>query len=100
MTDREKVITHFNDAIEASGNGNTWRFVRVDVLEDAIKLLKERKYEPVIKTNVPHNFSNGVGWNPGRTNWYACGACNGAIDLNDKYCRHCGVEVKWEDANV
>lgn len=43
MADREKVITHFRDAIEASGDGNKWRFVRVDILEDAIDLLKEQE---------------------------------------------------------
>ena len=45
MTDCEKVIRHFQDALEASGNGNHWRFVRADILEDAIVLLKEQ--EPV-----------------------------------------------------
>lgn len=41
MTDREKIINHFKDAIEASGDGNKWRFVREDILEDAVNLLKE-----------------------------------------------------------
>lgn len=41
MPDREKIINHFTDAIEASGDGNKWRFVREDILEDAINLLKE-----------------------------------------------------------
>lgn len=41
VIDREKVITHFNDAIEASGNNNKWRFVRVDVIKDALELLKD-----------------------------------------------------------
>lgn len=40
MTDRDKVISHFQDAIEASGKGNRWRFVRVDIIEDALELLK------------------------------------------------------------
>lgn len=39
MADREKVITHFKDAIEAFGN-NKWCFVRVDVINDALELLK------------------------------------------------------------
>lgn len=42
MTDCEKVIRHFQDAIEAIGNGNRWRFVRKDIIEDAISLLKEQ----------------------------------------------------------
>ena len=31
------------------------------------------------------------------TRWYECGACRGAIDPNDKYCRHCGRELKWDE---
>lgn len=47
MPDRDNVINHFQDAIEASGNGNKWRFVRVDIIEDALELLKEQ--EPIIR---------------------------------------------------
>ena len=43
MIDRETVIRHFQDAIEASGNNNKWRFVRLDIIEDAIELLKEQE---------------------------------------------------------
>jgi len=43
MSDRETVINHFVDAIEAAGDGNKWRFVRVDILEDAIALLKAQE---------------------------------------------------------
>ena len=42
MTDREMVIQHFQDAIEASGNGNKWRFVRLDIIEKAISILNEQ----------------------------------------------------------
>ena len=42
MTDKEMVIQHFQDAIEASGNGNKWRFVRLDIIEKAISLLNEQ----------------------------------------------------------
>ena len=40
MIDREKVIHHFEDAIEASDSNDKWVFVRVDILEDSITLLK------------------------------------------------------------
>lgn len=40
MIDREKVIQHFEDAVKASGSNIKWRFVRVDILEDALALLK------------------------------------------------------------
>ena len=33
------------------------------------------------------------------TRWYACGACNEPIDMNDKYCRHCGRKVVWNAAD-
>ena len=42
MSDLERIVTHFKDAIEASGNGNMWRFVRVDIIEDAVELLKKQ----------------------------------------------------------
>ena len=41
--DREKVIGHLNDCIEASRRDNTWVFVRKDIVEDAIALLKEQE---------------------------------------------------------
>ena len=89
MADREKVINHFHDAIEAIGNNNKWRFVRVDVLEDGIELLKEQ--EPV----EPQKENDG---NPGKwaSWWYVCGNCGGAIDYRDRFCRYCGRAVKWD----
>ena len=45
MADREKVIGHLNDCIEASRRDNTWVFVRKDIVEDAIALLKEQEAE-------------------------------------------------------
>ena len=41
MADREKVIGHLNDCVEASRRENTWVFVRKDIVEDAISMLKE-----------------------------------------------------------
>lgn len=40
MIDREKVIQHFEDAIERSDSNDKWLFVRVDIINDALKLLK------------------------------------------------------------
>lgn len=42
MTDREKVIGHLNDCVEASRRENTWVFVRKDIVEDALSMLKEQ----------------------------------------------------------
>ena len=41
--DREKVIGHLNDCMEASRRDNTWVFVRKDIVEDALALLKEQE---------------------------------------------------------
>lgn len=88
MPDGDKVISHFQDAIEASGKGNRWRFVRVDIIEDAIELLKEK--EPVEAKIMGESKSHGS-W------WFACGACGHAIDPEDNFCRECGREIKWDD---
>ena len=45
MIDLNKVIGHLNDCMEASIRDNTWVFVRKDIVEDAIALLKEHKNE-------------------------------------------------------
>lgn len=52
MADREKVINHFQDTIEASGNNNKWRFVRVDVIEDAIELLKDDETQLIYRDEI------------------------------------------------
>lgn len=28
-----------------------------------------------------------------------CPECKEAIDIGDRYCRHCGQKLKWEDEN-
>ena len=45
MPDREKVIGHLNDCMEASRRDNTWVFVRKDIVEDALTILKEQEAE-------------------------------------------------------
>ena len=60
MADREKVINHFQDAIEASNNNNKWRFVRVDVIEDAIELLKEQESKVLTTDELFHMEHQGV----------------------------------------
>lgn len=57
MPDREKVISHFQDAIEASGAGNHWRFVRVDMIEDAIALLKAQEHITGETSDGYHTFN-------------------------------------------
>lgn len=93
MSDLERVVTHFKDAIEASGNGNKWRFVRVDIIEDVVKLLKEQ--EPI----EPSATDSGVRIE------YNCGSCgrwfcfkskiHPEMDFRTRYCPHCGRKAKW-----
>lgn len=93
MTDREKVIGHLNDCVEASKSDNTWVFVRKDIVEDALVLLKEQDaVEPKFVMNE-----------------WRCGACGHVVltysfDTNEgkmgkvmaNYCPSCGRSVKWE----
>ena len=32
----------------------------------------------------------------GHTWFHVCGECHGAIDITDKFCRHCGCAVCWD----
>ena len=43
MPDRKMVIGHLNDCMEASRRDNMWVFVRKDIIEVAIALLKEQE---------------------------------------------------------
>ena len=91
MTDREMVIQHFQDAIEASGNGAKWRFIRLDIIEKAISLLNEQ--DALLKEQEPVKPT----WSQGKA---YCGKCGHRLPRNrtDKeinYCGYCGQEVKW-----
>lgn len=55
--DREKVIGHLNDCMEASRADNGWVFVRKDIIADALALLKEQEEQISIKTE---NFNRLV----------------------------------------
>lgn len=87
MPDREKVINHFTDAIEASGDETLWRLARVDIIEDAIALLKEQ--EPVEpRWTHPTVYKNVL----------MCGNCGIEIPLGKpNYCPWCGRKVNWDD---
>ena len=81
--DREKVIGHLIDCMEASRRANTWVFVRKDIVEVALALLKQEAVEPKAEKAILDYQS----WH------YICGDCGGQIDIHDNYCRHCGRVV-------
>lgn len=33
----------------------------------------------------------------GSTWYYVCGECHGAINMDDRYCKHCGNAVSWNE---
>ena len=84
MPDREKVVGHLNDCMEASRRDNTWVFVRKDIVEDTLALLKEQEaVDPkVIRMNA---FGHPV---------HACGKCGLLITESMNYCSRCGKSVK------
>lgn len=83
--DREKVIRHFQDAITASGAGNRWRFVRDDIIEDAIALLREMgPVEPIKKPGIVEPYKCGV-----------CGAVLGWESEKQRFCPNCGRGIRW-----
>jgi len=43
MPDREKVVGHLYDCLAESEPDNLWVFVRTDIVEDALALLKEQE---------------------------------------------------------
>lgn len=91
MSDREMVIGHLNDCMEASRRDNMWVFVRKDVVEVAIALLKEQD------AVEPYIAGSGESFETAETWWYECGHCNKPIDPNDKFCQHCGRAVKLNE---
>ena len=85
MADREKVIGHLNDCMEASRRDNTWVFVRKDIVEDAISLLKEQ--EPPTSDELKVHYGK----------MYKCKGCGLEwYQQAQRYCQHCGKAVKLE----
>lgn len=58
--------------------------------DDFHALLKEQRAIPPGKEN-DGNPGMWASW------WYVCGACGREIDYHDRFCRHCGQAVKWDD---
>ena len=32
--------------------------------------------------------------------WWVCGECHGEVGSRDKYCRHCGREIAWDEVQL
>ena len=84
MLKREKTIKTLQNRInEARNNHTKVATIFISTLSDAMALLKEQ--EPT----DPEIEGGGSSW------WYVCSECHGPIDTRDKYCRHCGKEIRW-----
>ena len=97
--DREKVIVHLNDCMEASRRDNTWVFVRKDIVEDAIALLKEQD-EPkqIVRKQCKKEYEDGL--IDYFSEWY-CPHCKSLIargfdNRSIKFCYKCGKPILWE----
>jgi len=91
MADREKVIRglvrFIDDFKPFCGNRADWQKVY-----DALALLREQDegIEPEISRKSVTETTVSLR--------YKCGACGGEIEQgDDKFCRHCGKKVKWDD---
>ena len=91
MPDREKVIGHLNDCMEASRRDNTWVFVRKDIVEDAIALLKEQE---AVKPYIDIDEAKCPICKVKLTRQELLGDDVLFEDFFD-YCPHCGRTVKW-----
>ena len=50
-----------------------------------------RKAAEALRQNIPQEMETEGG---GSNWWYVCPECHGAIDEQDRFCRHCGQAVK------
>ena len=124
MPDREKVVKGIEMHIYkkfCSENGNDCPYYSnhsesrscvSEMLIDALALLKEQQEQidklleesasnaemaegmkELLKEQdpVPAELEGG-----GSSWWWVCGECHGQISKGDRYCRHCGHEIKWE----
>lgn len=111
MTDKKKVIEALEETIlfiDSRGYGGS-----AHAIHDALELLKEQEEEIENLKQVAQSMIEGIcllkeqgaiepkketdgNPEPCTSWWYVCGDCGRYIDPNDRFCRHCGREVKWE----
>jgi hypothetical protein len=68
----------------------------IDHIKTAVDVdpLAKEMVEKLLKCRKPQSAEiegGGNGW------YYVCGECHGAINYHDKYCRHCGCVVCWDE---
>ena len=88
--DREKVIKDLDELYRLIYQSNVDGEI-LGSLHDAVALLKEQEAVKPFVEGRGESFETAETW------WYACGNCNEALDVNDKYCRHCGRAVKGQE---
>lgn len=111
MIDREKVVKGMEccipmtlkDGLADCGNCPYDRKITIDggitecchdLMADALSLLKAQEpVKPIIETHweTPSVYDEDV-----KVTENKCGACGAEIDKWDKFCRMCGMAVKWE----
>lgn len=94
MAELEKVIRGLECCTETDDCNSCPYFEKPEycsedvLMRDAIALLKEQE---AVKPKVVN--ADDFLW----AHWYVCGSCENPIDPEDKFCRHCGKAVKWDD---
>ena len=90
--DMKNALDWLNEIIT---NPNGWRMFYSDsetktCAEATLELLKEQE---AVKPETENDGTPGdfACW------WYVCGNCGRDIDPGDRYCRHCGRAVNWND---
>ena len=83
MADTEKIISEIEWFMSTVPRNRQDELRKA--LAEALELLKGRRPEEAEWEGDPRN-----GY------WPVCGACHGVIGTSDRFCRHCGTEVKWD----
>ena len=69
------------DHIKTATDVDPWAKDMVETLLEPI--------EPIRAERITRDIDKGVFL-------YVCGACNAYVDYHDRYCKHCGCEIRWE----
>ena len=84
MPDIEKVIKGMEELEETIK-----RILDINYSLPRSKMIREAA--EALRRNIPQKMEiegGGSSW------WYVCPECHGAIDSQDRFCRHCGQAVK------